>query len=215
MVERLLSSATAPPTTPVPPDPRNAGADPAAAFNARLAALLPRVKAAMAVAGAAGNDLKLRASEAGMHARKREFGPAQALLDELETLLAQAGQPGQPPTGDSTTGEQTEPSPSIGPGMAAWQKARSGALGQLKALQTHIGKMQHPRGNAALILLKSIQANLSARPDSAAQVAELRRYLETDDILREAERPNGFGLTVELRKPLLAALATLEQEMTA
>jgi hypothetical protein len=99
--------------------------------------------------------------------------------------------------------------------MAAWQKARSGALGQLKALQTHIGKMQHPRGNAALILLKSIQANLSARPDSAAQVAELRRYLETDDIIREAERPNGFGLTVELRQPLLAALAVLEQEVTA
>ncbi|MFY7856367.1 MAG: hypothetical protein ACOVQT_09535 [Rubrivivax sp.] len=212
MVERLLSSAP-PPTAR--PETQDVGSDPAAAFNARLAALLPRVKAAMAEAGAAGNDLKLKASEAGLHARKREFGPAQALLDEVERMLDAAGKTGAPSGLGSSPPGSSEPPASGGAGMAAWQKACSGALGQLKALQTHIGKMQHPRGNAALILLKSIQANLSARPDSAAQVAELRRYLETDDIIREAERPNGFGLTVELRQPLLAALAVLEQEVTA
>lgn len=224
LVERLLATPTPSPAAPPgPPGPgvQDAGPaatpapDPAAAFNQRLAALLPRVKAAMTVPGDAGNTVKLRVSEAGVLARKREFAPAQALLDEVENLLSMAGDPGTRPAGATAAPPDGGAGAAIGPGLAAWQKARSAALSQIKALQVHIGKMQHPRGNAALILLKSIQANLSARPDSPAQVAELRRYLQTDDILREAERPNGFGLTVALRQPLLAALDTLEQEVKA
>lgn len=101
MIETLLSAAsaaaasTAPAATtattaPVTPEPKAgpAGVDEAAAFNARLTALLPAIKAAP---GEAGQTAKLKASEAGNLARKKEFGKADALLDEIETVLAGKG----------------------------------------------------------------------------------------------------------------------------
>ncbi len=66
--------------------------------------------------------------------------------------------------------------------------------------------MQHPRTTAAVILLKSIQMNLPAKLGTPETVRDVRRYLETDDIIADAERPNGFGIKIDLRKPLLAAL---------
>ena len=49
-----------------------------------------------------------------------------------------------------------------------------------------------------------LSADLSA---SQAQVAELQKYLQTDSIITDAESPNGFGIKISLRKPLLEALA--------
>jgi len=98
-------------------------------------------------------------------------------------------------------------------GLVAWKAARSAAIGQLKRLEGAIAAMKHPRGTQAIILVKAIQANLTASPDSARSVGELKRYLQTDDIIAEAEQPNGFGIKVELRKPLLDALSTLERQL--
>ena len=44
---------------------------------------------------------------------------------------------------------------------------------------------------------------------------ELISYLGTDSIIQEAEIPNGFGFKVELRRPLLTALAALKHEQDA
>ena len=65
------------------------GVDPDAAFNARLAALLPRIKAALATAAPAAQDIKLRASEAGALARQRDHAGANAVLDLVEKLLGE------------------------------------------------------------------------------------------------------------------------------
>jgi hypothetical protein len=212
MIERLLASDGS----------VGVSVDPAAAFNARLAGLLPRVKTALADGASNAQDVKLKVSEAGVLARKRDFAGANQLLDEAQTLLRVAA---APKTDDAVeaTPAVTSPgqSPSqqrgadVGAALAQWQGARVAALGQLKALQGKISAMQHPRGNSAIILLRSIQANLSARPDTRRSVEALERYLQEDDVIAEAEAPNGFGLKVELRKPLLAALSSLKQELAA
>lgn len=100
--------------------------------------------------------------------------------------------------------------PSPPTGMAAWQAARSEALASLKALENAFRAMKEPEVDAAIILLRAIQANLTAAPETPQQVAELEKYISSDDIIAEAEEPNGFGFKVELRRPLLAALASLK-----
>jgi len=94
--------------------------------------------------------------------------------------------------------------------MAGWQAARGTALGQLKSLENAYRGMDEPEVDEAIILLSAIQANLTAEPGTPQQVAELERYITDDDIIAEAEEPNGFGFQVALREPLLAALAELK-----
>ncbi|KQP43160.1 hypothetical protein [Pseudorhodoferax sp. Leaf274] len=71
-----------------------AAGNPSAAFNARLAALVPRVKEVVAAAGANAASVKLKVSEAGVAARKQAFAAANALLDEVQVLLDQAAATG-------------------------------------------------------------------------------------------------------------------------
>jgi hypothetical protein len=97
-------------------------------------------------------------------------------------------------------------------GMALWQAERGTALASLKKLEGAFRAMKEPEVDRAIILLRAIQANLTAAPTTPAQVRELEAYLNTDRIIQEAEMPNGFGFKVELRKPLLAALAGLRGE---
>ena len=99
--------------------------------------------------------------------------------------------------------------------MTGWQAARSTALASLKALEGAFRAMKQPQTDRAILLLRAIQANLTAEPATPAQVEELERYLSTDRIIEEAEMPNGFGFKVELRVPLLAALAALKREQAA
>ena len=99
--------------------------------------------------------------------------------------------------------------------LAGWQAARATALASLKQLEGAFRGMEHPARDQAIILLKAVQANLTAAPTSAAQVKELARYLTTDDVITEAEIPNGFGITVSLREPLMQALAGLYREVNA
>jgi hypothetical protein len=93
--------------------------------------------------------------------------------------------------------------------LAGWRTARATALDTLRALEAAVRRMDVPERDAAVILLRAIQANLTEAPTTPQQVAELQRYIETDDIVAEAEDPNGFGIAVDLRRPLLAALAGL------
>lgn len=94
--------------------------------------------------------------------------------------------------------------------LATWQRARTAAIGDLNALADKVAGLDHPQRDQAIILLRAVRANLTEAPVSPRQQAELRRYLETDDVIDEAEAPNGLGITVILRTPLLAALAHLE-----
>jgi hypothetical protein len=103
-----------------------------------------------------------------------------------------------------------KPASGNGAAMAGWKAAREKAVTSLKALAAAVDKLDYVDAPEAVILLRSIASNLTAEPSTPQQVAELRRYLETDDIIEEAEEPNGFGMQIALREPLLAALAGLE-----
>jgi len=83
-LEKLLPAAESP--------PGQGSADPAAAFTARLAALMPAAKTAIAAGGEPAQEIKLKISEAGVFARKKEFDPAHALLDEAEALIEAAAE---------------------------------------------------------------------------------------------------------------------------
>jgi hypothetical protein len=96
-----------------------------------------------------------------------------------------------------------------------WARSRAEALGSLRGLETAIRGMNDPLGDKAIILVKAIAANLTAVPDTKRSVAELRRYIETDSIIGDAELPNGFGIEVKLRAPLAEALAALERSLAA
>ncbi len=100
-------------------------------------------------------------------------------------------------------------------GLAGWRAARTAAINTLKELEAAIRDMDVPERDEAVILVRAIQANLTAEPSTPQQVAELQRYIESDDIFAEAEDPTGFGIKVELRVPLLAALDGLRAETAA
>ena len=111
---------------------------------------------------------------------------------------------------------ETDPSDTAAPnGMAVWKAARAKAISALQALESAIRDMKDPESDAAIILLRAIRANLTVEPATSRQVDELERYIMTDDIIEEAQDPNGFGFEVELRAPLLAALEGLRRDQAA
>ena len=93
-LEKLLEVAgnAATPT----PGPATATVDPGAAFNARLAAMMPQVKDVIAAATDYSQDVKLKVSEAGVFARKKDFEQANALLDDAEELIEEVLNPDAP-----------------------------------------------------------------------------------------------------------------------
>jgi hypothetical protein len=97
----------------------------------------------------------------------------------------------------------------------AWSRRREDVVTTLKGLETAIRKMNDPDGDEAIILVRAIAANLTPMPDSKSSIAELRRYLATDRIIGDAELPNGFGIRVQIRAPLLGALDALDTAMPA
>jgi hypothetical protein len=100
-------------------------------------------------------------------------------------------------------------------GLAVWQQARGAAVVSLNALADAVATLDIPEAREAMILLRSVRANLTEAPTTSHQIDELRRYLETDDVIVEAEHPNGFGISVSLRSPLLAALDSLASHLPA
>jgi len=96
-----------------------------------------------------------------------------------------------------------------------WGTARGAVLATLKDLETSIRSMNDPLSDDAIILVKAIAANLTAAPQTPQQIGELKRYLQTDPIIDDAESPNGFGIEVRIRGPLMSALVAMEQSMAA
>lgn len=94
--------------------------DASLAFKARLAALLPAIKAARTEARPGGQAAALKASEAGVLAGKGDFAAAHARLDEAEALLA--GKAAPPPVASPPA---VTPEPGTPPkGVVALQRSR-------------------------------------------------------------------------------------------
>jgi hypothetical protein len=115
---------------------------------------------------------------------------------------------------DGTATTATAP-PSRTRAAEQWGTARETVLETLKDLEMSIRSMNDPLGNDAIILVKAIAANLTAAPQTPQQIGELKRYLQTDSIIDDAESPNGFGIELHIRAPLMSALLAMEQSMAA
>jgi hypothetical protein len=122
--------------------------DPGANFKTRLIDLLPRIKSAATANHPAAQDIKLKTSEAGVLAGKKDFPRANQRLDEVEALLikSQATDPASAPTEPKSA--QAEParatSGSINPQVAftqsrlAWDQTRKKIQSDLRKLEAAI-----------------------------------------------------------------------------
>jgi hypothetical protein len=170
--ETLLKQPPPPPTETSPPPevPPSPEVDPAEAFKERLTALLPQIK--QAAGTTAGDEAKLKASEAGVFARKNDFERAGALLDEAETLLKQ---PPPPPT-ETSPPPNVPPAPEVDPAEAFKERltafltqikqaagTTAGDEAKLKASEAGVFARKHDfeRANA---LLDEVEALLKQPP---------------------------------------------------
>ena len=170
------------------------GRDTSPPANTPLAAELGTL--ARRIAEAAGADAGLRGALA------KRAGDIQAALKSGDLAAAAAGIAELRAAIDQATTRGA----ALGPALASWSAARTQAISALNAVVAEVSKMDFVDAPAAIILLRAIAANLTEAPATRAQVDELRRYLNEDENVAEAEEPNGFGIELALRAPLLAAL---------
>lgn len=190
-----LPQAQTEPATPV---------DPGAAFNARLAALLPLIKQAIAGGVAAGQDVKVKVSEAGLHARKRNFHEAHRLLDDAERMLeAGASAPAQPVGAAPAAGPKAQDD-----AMSRWAAQRTSAIAALKAVATRIASAKHPKSAKAILEIQAVIKNLTAAPSTPQQVTDLQNYLGSDDVVHDV-----CEMAQDIRTPLLGALSDLRAQV--
>ena len=220
---------------------KGAEVDPGAAFTARLAALMPSVKQAIAAAGASAQDIKLKVSEAGTYARKRDYDAAHGLLDEAEALLE--------------AGEATSTTPEAGGGRPAggtaafvdyakarlqWIDARKQVAADLGRLEKAIVEAYDREGPAEAAearrvvrqlhdVLKVLDESLADKLDeglnasdparraainreAASIIDRYQRYLGSSPLLREID-DNPF-VPVDVQERLASTLEQLEQQLT-
>ncbi|MGE0386808.1 MAG: hypothetical protein AB7Q97_18945 [Gammaproteobacteria bacterium] len=199
----------------------NTGTDDAGVrFNERLKALLPGIKAAAGTP--AGDQARLRASEAGVLAKKRDFVQANALLDEVDELLSPAG--GEEPLELSPDFDQAWKR-----AKQQWEIAMETIDGQLEKLRGHLLQAQDADlKGIAEIGLNAITANhrvpLQAalmdidRSTGPARVKAIdkaqdaifafREHIDRDERV-DACDDNPFGVQVTLRAELTKGLTAL------
>jgi hypothetical protein len=160
----------------------------------RLSALVGAIKAALKGPNAA----RVQALVAAVNVliKNNDYAQAGKVLDELEPLLAGAVPPAAPPLAD---------------GLAAWKAAREKVVKRRRRIADKINATGDADAPAVVIELLSIVKNLTPKPATPQQVAELDRYLRTDDVITDAEEviPPDFD-TPTIRKPLLAALEGIQ-----
>jgi hypothetical protein len=137
--EQLLKSSSADAGKEPPPPASN----PADLFKSRLAALLPQLK--QAAGTPAGDQAKLKASEAGVVARKLDFVQANLLLDQAEASLAKKTGSGQAAPAQEAPSQAAASTDVAGFSIVklqesrlAWERLRLTTRSQLKELQAAI-----------------------------------------------------------------------------
>lgn len=186
-LEKLLQAADAAAPAPIA-SPDSA----AAAFNSRLAALMPEVKTAITAGGETGLEVKLKVSEAGVFARKKEFDRANELLDEAEALMkapADGDNAQDQASEDETPQEEIETDePKVtGGAVAGLQSRLAEGLNRLDLLDD-------PKVESALArVLASIKGAIEAG-DAGAALPQLARL---EEVLEAAERRKSAGSPIE------------------
>lgn len=189
------SGGGVPPAAP-PPAPR---ADEAAtAFNTRLASVVQRVQAAKAANHPQIKLLTQHVAEAGALARTKDYAGANQLLDDLGPLL-------ESPLPDEAARAEA---------MDRYVSARALVVQRLQQLAAAVRASGHNDADAALIEIRAVQANLSARPAGLQAVNELAAYLESDDVVADVDGANPFGLNIDLQQTLLPAVYELQAALS-
>lgn len=213
--------------------------DPGAAFNARLAALLPLIKQAIAGGVPAGQDVKLKVSEAGVFARKRNFDEAHRLLDEAEALLRAAGLATDPADPEGEPAGAGGPKTFVGYAKArlAWLDTRKQVAAELQRLERAI--LQAYAGSSSLGAVQTATRSLdevltilderladkldeglnaadpAARQAIHRQAAEIigryQRFIRTSPLMRQVD-DNPF-VAVNVQERLSTTLDDLERQL--
>ncbi len=191
-LESLLSSLGTLDAGTASPTP-SAGSSPADALNKALGELVPRIKEVVAGNPNAKTELlelvaSVKEQIAGSEFDKAEMGIA-SLREKLEAYEANAGQQdeGQGPLVD-------------------WTATRTWAIDQLRKVAKSIAEEKQPESAKAIIELKAVISNLTETPNTPQMVAELRRWLEQDDVVSDV-----CNFALDIRSPLLAALPSFDE----
>lgn len=135
------------------------------------------------------------------------YDKALAALKRLDPFLAALPRVEAELETDEDEAEGDGPDPAAA--LANYQAARAKVMAQLSRLAAAIKASGHGQADAALIEIKAVQANLTAKPDTLKAAQELERYLETDDVVADVDGPNPFGIEVDLQETMLPAVYDL------
>jgi hypothetical protein len=210
-IRELVATAVAASGDPARSDADQAAdraGDEAKRLMAELNGLAADIKTATAANPAAKADLVKMMTQFQAQVKSRELEAAQASLAGIREILAAA-------SGDADSNEQNEAEETDGEeldlatALGNYTAARAQVIAQLGRLAAAIEATGHAQAPAALLEIKAVKANLTAKPDTPAAVQELERYLETDDVVADVDGPNPYGIEVRLQETLLAAVYDL------
>jgi hypothetical protein len=94
-----------------------------------------------------------------------------------------------------------------------WNIACTDAVSQLESLTAAIRASGHARAHEAALLVTEVIEKIRTKPTTIQVLSDFEDYLITEDVITSVERPNGFGTKVEIRKPLLAAVAGMRETL--
>jgi hypothetical protein len=195
-----------------------ASADAVATFNARLAALMPKIKQAIAVAGPPAQDIKQKINEAGAAAAKSQYGAAHALLDDAETVLAAA------------SFDEAAFRREWAAAKTSWRDALDGVDAQIAKLQVALRAQNDPEltriadhglngvtGNFKVPLMAAVMDIDAARGEALRKAAQkgsraaraFAKYLATEETVRVTD-DNPFDVPVTIRSSLGKALRDID-----
>lgn len=199
LLEAARGAPPAPPREPAPaaagqpqaaPAEAGAGAEEAAAFNARLAALMPQVKTALAAGGAAAEAVKLKVSQAGLEARNKDFAAAGRLLDEAEAAMRA---PAAAADADASTNAAPPAAAEPPPGAANAQEAVARRMAQLEPRYAELlaGNPADASRLRAVFGYASEQNEAGQAAKAAAALDQLERLMEAAERAREEGADDG------------------------
>src|SRR5512139_760744 len=166
------------------------GVDPGVAFKARLTALLPRMKETIAAAGPTAKDIKLKASEAGVFATKKDFDQANRLLDDVESLMTMSV---GPKGGD---GRVRDRDPKVSAEEVACTQRREALAPRISAaLRANLGDTSKIRALSAFVQEKA--------DEKKDYVAAMRAMDMLENLL--PEQPAATGVTPPTEEALALA----------
>jgi hypothetical protein len=119
---------------------------------------------------------------------------------ELEAAETQSTETTAPASENKVTQDQA---------LQVWAKVRETAMASLKQAAKDIAALKDPESTKAIIELNAVIKNITAEPRSKAQVADLIRYIDKDDVVLDVSE-----FASDIRTPLLKALTVLAKVAT-